>query len=290
MASLDVEVASSEVALLGESPRWDPRTEQLVWLDIREQKAFSIKPTTDLSATIDLRYSLTALGLRSGGGWVGVDKAGFVLLDDLSAPAVSIHVVEPDIDVARMNDGNVDARGCFWAGSASTNKGERAGSLYRLHPDGQVERVLTGIGKSNGVGWSPDGGELYYVDTGDASLDVLNVTPQGQVLSRRRLVTIPPEFGLPDGVAVDADGGIWLAIWGAGVVHRYTPAGDLDKVIRLPASRTTACVFGEADLGTLFITTAVRGSARDRAPTDPLGGRLFACRPGATGLVPNMFG
>jgi sugar lactone lactonase YvrE len=290
MASLDVDVASSAVALLGESPRWDPRTEELVWLDIREQKALSIKPTTDHASTIDLPNSLTALGLRSGGGWVGVDKTGFVLLDDLTVPAVSTHVVEPDVDVAHMNDGNVDPHGCFWAGSASTHGAEQAGSLYRLHPDGWVKRVLTGIGMSNGIGWSPDGGDLYYVDTGGGSLDVLTVTPQGQVLSRRRLVTIPPEFGLPDGVAVDADGGIWLAIWGAGAVHRYTPAGKLDKVIRLPASRTTACAFGGADLGTLFITTAVRGSAQDCAPTDPLGGRLFACRPGATGLVPNVFG
>jgi sugar lactone lactonase YvrE len=290
MGDCDVEVVGTAVTLLGESPRWDPRTGQLVWLDVRTARAWSLTPPDGDAVPVDLDRRLTAVGPRAGDGWVAADEAGFVVLDGLTGPAVERRPVEPDPERARMNDGHVGPDGCFWAGSASTDHDQRLGSLYRLHPDGRVDRVVTGLGMSNGIGWSPDGGQIYLVDSLVGALDVLTVNEVGEVVTRRRLVDVPRQVGLPDGLAVDVEGGIWLAIWGAGAVHRYRPDGRLDRVVRLPASRTTACAFGDSDLRTLFVTTAVRGSDRDHEPLDRLGGRLFGCRPGVQGLPPNLFG
>jgi sugar lactone lactonase YvrE len=290
MTASDVEVVGRAVTQLGESPRWDPRTQELVWLDLRAPRAWSLAPSNDEAVPIDLDRRLTALGMRAPAGWVATDETGFVVLDGLTGPPVDRQLVEPDPGLARMNDGNVGPDGCFWAGSASTDHRRPHGSLHRLSPDGRLDRVVTGLHMSNGIGWPPDGDRVYLVDSTEGALDVLTFDDEGWLVSRERLVDVPQHVGLPDGVAVDADGGIWLAIWGAGAVHRYAPSGKLDRVVRVPASRATACAFGGTDLRTLFITTAVRGSALDREPLDPLGGRLFSCRPGVQGLPPNLFG
>jgi sugar lactone lactonase YvrE len=290
MTASDVEVVGRAVTQLGESPRWDPRTQQLVWLDLRAPRAWSLAPSNGEAVPIDLDRHLTALGMRAPAGWVATDDGGFVVLDALAGPSVDLQPIEPDPKHVRMNDGNVGPDGCFWAGSASTDNREARGSLYRLSPDGRIDRVVTGLHMSNGIGWPPEGDRIYLVDSTEGALDVLTVDDEGGLVSRERLVEVPRRVGLPDGLAVDADGGIWVAIWGAGAVHRYAPSGKLDRVVRVPASRTTACAFGGTDLGTLFITTAVRGSALDREPPDPLGGRLFSCRPGVQGLPPNLFG
>ena len=143
---------------------------------------------------------------------------------------------------------------------------------------------------SNGLGWSPDDRTFYYVDSAAQRLDVFDHDPDsGRLGGRRPLVSVPAEVGIPDGLAVDADGCVWLAIWGAGSIHRYTPAGVLDGVLDVPASNVTSCAFGGAGLTDLFVTTASRGLSPAQLAEQPHAGGIFAATPGVVGLEPQGY-
>jgi len=164
------------------------------------------------------------------------------------------------------------------------------GAVYRLDPDLKVSRMLGGVILSNGLGWSPDGRRMYYIDSMTQGMDVFDFDPRdGSISNRQRLITIAPDEGLPDGMTVDAEGGLWMALHGTGSIRRYTPDGRLDRVVRVPPSMVTCCAFGGPDLTDLYITTMSLGlSERDRR-AQPLAGALFRCRPGLRGLPANRF-
>jgi sugar lactone lactonase YvrE len=161
----------------------------------------------------------------------------------------------------------------------------RTAALYRLDPDLSVTRVLTGMSVSNGIGWSPDGELLYHVDSPRGRIDVYDFdVAAGTLAGRRAVISVLAERGAPDGLAMDSEGGVWVALFGGAAVRRYSPEGMLEAVLELPVSNPTSCCFGGADLATLFVTTAARGAAHE-----PLAGALFACRPGVTGLAATPF-
>ena len=216
------------------------------------------------------------MALRAAGGLVLAAADGFLALDTAAgtvAPLVGVDHGQPGI---RMNDGSCDRAGRFYAGSMAADESPGAGSLYRLDPDHRLTRLMSGIGISNGIGWSPDERQMYYVDSLDHRLDVLDYdAATGEVGERRPVVEIGGGGVVPDGLTVDADGGIWVAVWGGGAVYRYSPAGALTATVELPATYVTCPTFGGADLKTMYITTAA-------GPGDGAG-RLFAFQPGVTG-------
>jgi sugar lactone lactonase YvrE len=161
----------------------------------------------------------------------------------------------------------------------------RSGALYRLDGDLRVTRALSGISVSNGLGWAPGGETLYHVDSPRRRIDVYDFDEAaGAIAGRRAVIPVAAELGLPDGLTVDAEGGVWVALWGGGAVQRYSPEGAPDARIELPARNVTSCCFGDVDLETLFVTTAARGDAGE-----PLAGSVFECRPGVRGLAGTPF-
>ena len=193
--------------------------------------------------------------------------------------------VERERRDTRMNDGACDSRGRLWAGTMSLSGDTRSAALYRLDPDLRVTRVLPGIFVSNGIGWAPDDSLLYHVDSPRQRIDVYEFdSERGALGGRRAVIPVAAELGRPDGLAVDAEGGVWIALWGGGAVQRFTPGGTLNERIELPVANVTSCCFGGTDLATLFVTTAARGAAHE-----PLAGALFACRPGVRGLPATPF-
>jgi sugar lactone lactonase YvrE len=155
----------------------------------------------------------------------------------------------------RMNDGACDPAGRFFCGSMAQAQTVGAGTLYRLDPDLRVTPVLRGLTVSNGLAWSPDGTCAYFVDSWSRTLDVLHLDDAGNVVERRPLVEVSGAGPVPDGLTVDADGGIWVAVYGAGEVRRYDPSGQLSGVVEVAVPKPTACTFGGVDHGDLFITT-----------------------------------
>jgi sugar lactone lactonase YvrE len=280
IAEIEAEQVTPAVAEHGEGPVWDARSGELLSVDMHRGDLIAV----DRADTVRRRHAgdlLAALRPRTEGGWVVGLARGFGLLDD-DGTSVARPLGELWTDPSvRMNDGACDPAGGFWCGSMEVDAAPGRGELYRLAPDGSVATMLTGLTISNGLCWSPDGSHAYYVDSGTGTVDVLTVDLDvPSVTGRRQFVAV--EGGLPDGLTVDADGGVWVALYGGSAVHRYTPDGALDVIVRVPTTHPTACTFGGPGLDELWITTSAQGAD----PSDDRAGALYRCRPGMRGLEP----
>lgn len=286
---LVAEVLVEADAELGEGPVWDDRRGQVVWVDFVGRHIHLSDPATGETRSLATPLEVGAVALRERGGFVAALADGFYILDDDGA-STRLAAVEDNVPGNRMNDGKCDPAGRFWAGTMAYDAWPGAGSLYRLDPDGAVERVLEGVTISNGIGWSPDAQTMYYVDTPTQRLDAFDFDlARGRLGRRRKLVDIPPEAGAPDGLTVDAEGGIWVCLWGGGTVHRYLADGQLDRVVRVPAAQVTSCTFGGPQLDELFITTAWQGLSEDQRRQQPNAGSLFRVRPRIRGVSSDRF-
>ena len=277
-------------ALVAEGPLWDPGDGTLLWVDIDRGEVHRLAPETGAdSLTVACEHPVGAAVWRRSGGLAVALRGGVALVAaDGDAAAAQVVPVAADRPDQQLNDGACDRQGRFWVGTACRQPGTSA--LYRLDADHRVEQVLPGVTMSNGLGWSPDHRTFYYVDSAAQRLDAFDHDPDsGRLGGRRPLVSVPAEVGIPDGLAVDADGCVWLAVWGAGSIHRYTPAGVLDGILDVPASNVTSCAFGGAGLADLFVTTASRGLSPAQLAEQQHAGGIFAATPGVVGLEPQGY-
>ena len=190
----------------------------------------------------------------------------------------------------RMNDGKVDPSGRFWAGSMATDEHAGAGTLYRLDPDRSVTPMLDGLTISNGLDWSDDRRTMYYIDTGTGRVDRFAYDDvEGAISDRQPLVTIAAADGFPDGMTLDAEGFLWVALFDGWGVNRYAPDGRLDRRIELPAQQVTSVTFGGPDYAELYITTGQEGFPPGGRPDQPHAGGVFRCDPGVRGRPANRF-
>ncbi len=249
-------------AELGEGPCWDPQRELLHWVDILGESVHSFDPSTGRDRAIKLGRPVSiVVPMQAGGLLVGLDD-GIAQLDLITQALDPIATCEAHLSTNRLNDGKCDAAGRLWFGTMAYSAEERAGAFYRLDPDGDLERILTDVTISNGLGWSPDSRLMYYIDTGLRRVDVFDFDLEGGLISGRRpLIDMSgsDDHEFPDGLAVDAEGCIWVAIWGGAAVRRYQPDGTLEQVLDLPTPQVTSCAFGGNDLCSLYITTASYG-------------------------------
>jgi sugar lactone lactonase YvrE len=184
-----------------------------------------------------------------------------------------------------MNEGGCDPDGRLWCGSMAYDQAPGAAAMYRLDPDGSVREAFDGVTVSNGLEWSPDGALAYYNDTATHRVDVFDYDRVSGLTGRRPFVVLGDDDS-PDGLTVDAEGGVWVALHGGGAVHRYDAGGRLDAVVEVPTAQVTACTLGGPDLAQLFITTSRQGMA---AGQDPLAGALFQVAVGVRGLPVRAF-
>jgi len=275
-----VKVLSAASGLLSEGPRWHAERGELLWVDILGRKLHRGTLTADGGLgrieTISLEQHVGAVAPAIGGGYVVAAGQGFLFVDDFGA----VHeLAQPEAgrDEVRMNDGACDPQGRFWAGTMAYDESPGAGVLYRLELDGSCTTVLTGLTISNGIGWSPDGRTMYLNDSGPRCLDAFAFEGlAGAIADRRTLVRIEDPDEAPDGLTVDQEGGIWVALWNGGAVQRYAPDGTLVEVVELPVARPTSCVFGGPDHATLFVTSARADLDEEALALQPDAGRLFA--------------
>ncbi|MGW7380137.1 SMP-30/gluconolactonase/LRE family protein [Streptomyces sp. NPDC054794] len=261
------EVAVRAAASLGEGPTWDPAADRLIWVDVLGSRVHTYDPATGRRTVRTTDQHVGAAKPRAGGGLVLNLRDGVGLLDPDGTFRWLHHEPVPG---RRANDAAVAPDGSLWAGTMRYDEAAGGGTLSRLTADGAVETVLPSVAVSNGIGWSPDGSRLYYVDSPTRRIDVFDLDGE-RAVNRRPLAEIEEGAGFPDGLTVDAEGCVWVALWDGGAVRRYTPDGDLDRVLLLPAPRTTACAFGGPDLTDLYITTARIGLDRPH----PVSGSLL---------------
>ena len=275
---------------LGEGPIWDTQTDTLVWVDIMGQQVLRYHPGHDRAFALPTPLDIGSVAIRRNGGLIAALADGFWLTESGSEEWVRHRPVEADQPDLRFNDGKCDPAGRFLAGSMAYDKHDGAGGLYRLDPDGTVEQLLDGVTISNGLAWTPDGGTLYYIDTPLQRVDAFDYdTATGRLSNRRPHISVPKEVGNPDGMTIDTDGGLWVAMWNGWSVNRYAPDGTLDLVVDVPASHVTSAIFGGPDLDDLYITCAWSELTDEERAAQPEAGSLFRVRPGVRGYPPVEF-
>ncbi|TFB97235.1 SMP-30/gluconolactonase/LRE family protein [Cryobacterium sp. HLT2-28] len=264
------------VAFHAEGPVWSDAWGGLRWVDMFAGDILSLDGDTVNRRNVG--PFVAALRPRASGGAVIALERGFALED--AAGDLTRHDPLWSGPGMRMNEGGCDPHGRFYCGSMAWDQRAGAGSLYRLEADGRVAVVQEDLTISNGLEWSPDGSLAYYNDTSTGRVAVFDYDAESGLTGLRTFAEIPADAGYPDGLTVDSEGCVWVALYAGGAVRRYTPDGILDGVVEVGAHRVTACTFGGPLLDRLFITT----SREDLVPgEDSLAGSLFVADVGVTG-------
>jgi sugar lactone lactonase YvrE len=219
----------------------------------------------------------------------GVGQA-LVRMSGLHGPVETLATVRGEPPANRVNDAAFDPAGRLLAGTMSSTRAPGTAALYRLGPSGALERLLPAT-LSNGFDWNRDATLLYYIDSITQQVDAIAYDiDTGRLGARRRFIGVDPRDGLPDGLTVDAEGGLWVALFGGGCIRRYEPHGGLDAVVQLPVTNPTSPAFGGAGLATLFVTSARHRLTAGQRRREPLAGAVPALRPGVTGRPPSRPG
>ncbi|GAB3311666.1 SMP-30/gluconolactonase/LRE family protein [Epidermidibacterium keratini] len=263
----------------GEGALWDERDGVLRCVDMLAGDVVTVDGD-EVTARQNFGRIAAAWRPRRTGGMVVATERGFSLTD--SQGAVTALPAVFDDPGARMNEGGCSPDGHFYCGSMAYDTRPGGGSVYRLDPDHQVSTVADDVTISNGLAWVPDGSFFYYVDTPTQAVSAVRLDAAGRFGEQRTVVSVPEDAGSPDGMTLDADGNLWVAMWGGSAVHCYSPSGELLDTVEVDARQVTSCAFGGSDYRTLFITTSREGLTDD---DDPVAGSIFACTPGTVGFA-----
>lgn len=276
---MKAERITNTVAYHGEGPVWSPDWGGLKWVDMLAGDVLSLLPNGEVSRWSSGNPVVAAIRPRTGGGTVLGVECGFALTDESG----EIHELPPlwPQGKLRMNEGACDPDGNFWCGSMAYDRAEGAASLWRLSPDGSTEEMLTGLTISNGLQWSADGQTIFYNDTETYTISAFDWNTEDGLTNRRVFVDLREDDVRPDGLTLDAEGGVWIGLSNGAAVRRYDADGQLSAVIELPVTKATACTFGGDNLDKLFITTSREGYDDDH---EPAAGSLFMAEPGVKGL------
>jgi sugar lactone lactonase YvrE len=288
----DIEHVVKVQNLLGECPVWDPRHMCLYWVDIEQSLFYRYHPETQALMENELEIPIYALALDARHGLVAGSDEGFVFYDPDTNGYEYIAEVMAGEPGRRFNDGAVDRRGRFWAGTLDRER-TPTNHLYRLNPDLTIRTMESGIIQSNGIDWSPDWRTMYLTDTRRRAIFAYDFDLEhGEIGNRREFIKTPedPAEGVPDGLVVDADGFIWSARFRGWKLVRYDPDGKEERQVRLPVQRPSSMVFGGGNLDELFITTASVEIPEEELEENPMAGGILRIRPGVKGKKPEAFG
>ncbi len=273
-----VEQVTGVVATHGEGPCWDARTGTLYWVDMLDGAVLATDPASGATERLEVDGPVAAFvrPLAEGGAVAVACEHDVQLLDAGGARRLVELPFGPDV---RSNEGGCDPQGRLWVGTLAYDLRTGGGALWRVDLDGTVDLALDGVTISNGLAWSGD--VAYFVDSATHRIDRFDFDGGAGLLHDRVPFAVVDEAdGHPDGLCVDADGGVWVALVGPGVVRRYDEHGAVSAELEIGCGPTTACTFGGPDLATLFVTTSRYGGHEA-----PGAGALFACSPGVAGLA-----
>ena len=276
---------------LGEGPIWDRKTQVLWWVDILEGLVHRHDPADGANQSWSVEQMIGTIVTAQDGRLVIAAEKGFHWFDPETGNIELIVEPEPDKPQNRFNDGKCDPAGRLWAGTMPISEEGNSGILYCLHPDGKAETKQTGYAIPNGIVWNDEATIMYHIDSPTRQVDAWDYdNSTGSISNRRAVYHVQQEGAFPDGMAMDVEGKIWLALWGGWAVIRFDPVnGEELERIPVPVSRTSACAFGGPNLNTLFITTAKKDITPDELEKEPLAGCVFKTNPGVCGQPPVSF-
>jgi L-arabinonolactonase len=272
--------------ILGEGPVYDPASGVLYRIDITGRAVRALDLTTGSTREWSLPLEPGSLALRAQGGAVVALEDGLWSLDLETRAVEQLADVTGGDERVALNDGRCDMAGAYWVGSYARNERDAIGGVFRIGTDRSVTQVAAGVTVGNGLDWSPDGATLYFTD----SAGTITAFDMEEGLPVRPRLFARDDDCSPDGLVVDAEGGVWSAKWDGWRIVRYTPDGRVDRVVELPVQRPTAAAFGGAGLDTLFVTSATYGLTDGDLAGQPLAGLVLAFDPGVRGRPPTTFG
>jgi L-arabinonolactonase len=291
MAEPELRVAIASRNQIGESPVWSVAENSLYWVDVEGRLIQRWNAPGHSVQRWDIGEAIGCIGLRRRGGLIGASLTGFFFLDVATGKTAPISDPEADLPDNRFNDGKVDRRGRFWAGTRNFRNTEIAsGALYRLDPNLSILRMEEGLRCPNGMAWSPDDRLMYLCDTWARRIFVYDFdTDDGALRNRRLFAELPENKGFPDGLTVDANGCIWSAHYDGWRITRYAPDGKVDRVIRMPVQHVTSLTFGGPGFGTLYVTSAHLRLSEEERNRQRVAGHVFALQPGVRGIAEPQF-
>ena len=289
--SFEVHCLSESRSLLGEGPCWSPRDGALYWVDILTPSIHRFDAGTGQDSEIKLGTMVSLAIPKATGGLLVATPGGLMTFDDATKQLALLCHPESDRPGNRYNDGKCDRMGRLWIGSLDMSTAANRGNLFRVDPDGAWKKMDTGFTVANGLGWSPDNKRMYFTDSMRRTIYVYDFDLlSGSISNRRCFITLGANEGTPDGLTVDEEGCLWVAVWDAWHVSRYSPQGEELLRIRMPVPRPTSCCFGGPGLDTLYVTSASVRLNEDALRAAPLSGSLFAIKiPGIRGLPETIF-
>ena len=281
-----VELVVDSKSELGEGAIWNSKEGELAWINIKGKILNIYNPNLELNQEMFTGQMIGTVVPTESGMYLVALQNGIYTLDPITGTKNFIADPEADVPENRFNDGKCDPSGRFWAGTMSLKGEKEKGSLYRFDADSTVHRMIAKVSISNGIVWNAAATKMYYIDTPTQKVmayDFNNET--GEISNPKAAIEIPSEMGYPDGMTIDEDGHVWIALWGGSAVGCWNPeTGELLKTIKVPAKNVTSCAFGDEDLGTLYITTAREGTSPEELEKFPNAGGLFKTRPGVKGV------
>jgi len=286
-----VELVIDSRSELGEGAIWNYKTNELIWVNIKGEILNFYNPSINNNKEMFTGQMIgTVVPAESGNMLVALEN-GIYMLDTETGNKNFIVDPEKDIPDNRFNDGKCDPAGRFWAGTMSMVGKKEAGALYRLDPDSTIHKMIDNVTTSNGIVWSLEKDKMYYIDTPTRKVmayDYNNNT--GEISNPEIAVEVPADLGAPDGMTIDADGNLWIALWGGSAVGCWNPeTGELLRTVKVPAKNVTSCAFGDKDMKTLYITTARQGTGEEELKKYPNAGGVFKVRPGVKGIKAYFF-
>jgi xylono-1,5-lactonase len=276
-------------AVLGEGPIWVERDQALWWVDIKGGAIFRWREAGGVERWAP-PLRICSLAPAARGGFVAGTERGFMWADPGAGRYDPIADPEAELPDNRFNDGKVDRSGRFWAGTMDDREEEPRGSLYRLDPDLRWNAIDSGYMVTNGPAFSPDGRTMYHTDSARRVIYAFELDADGQACDRRVLVRFGDDDGHPDGMTVDAEGCLWVAVWDGWRLQRLSPGGEMLQAVDLPIQRPTSCAFGGPALDRLFVTSARVGLEENALAVQPLAGALFMIETNVRGIAERPFG
>ena len=288
---IEPELVVAKRALVGEGSVWDARQKVLYWVDILSHELYIYDPATGENRIVQTCQAVGTVVPRARGGVAVALHNGFALIDLSNDKITPLADPERSIPANRFNDGKCDPAGRFWAGTMAFDGDPERGALYCLDVDHGVEKKLDAVTISNGIVWSADHRTMYYVDTGLNNVRGFDYDIDSGEISSERVVIENEGEGHFDGMSIDAEGMVWIALFGGAGVRRYDPgSGSLLRDVSLPISQVTSCAFGGERLDELYITSAATGLDEAALAREPLAGSLVKINPGVRGVEAYAYG
>jgi len=288
---LKAELVLDAKAMLGEGSIWHPKENKLYWIDIEGKALHIYDPATNEDKQFPLGSRVGTVVPAQGGGALVALQSGIQKIDTKTGKLTFIENPLPDTVGLRYNDGKCDPSGRFWVGTLAMDSRRRGAVLWRIDKDKSVHLMLDSVSISNGIVWTKDKKTMYYNDTPTGTIQGFDYDDKtGEITNRRVVIRIPRGGGGPDGMTIDSDDNLWVALWGSGTVGKFDPrTGELLQKVIVPAPNVSSCAFGGKNLETLYITTARAWVNDAKLKEFPLSGGLFSVKPGVHGVPAEFY-